>query len=564
MRLCLALLLALPLVGADFVTIPAAQQRVQDPATGFHFPVQTGEFTLSRTEVTQAGYERLMGANPSRYRGPDRPVENVSWFDAIAYANRLSRSEKLSPCYRLPGGERQAACTGYRLPTSAEWAAAFGTADPAGFRSGSYQDPAPLLAREREGTKAVGSGRPNAYGVFNMGGNVWEWCEDWYSPEPALDAIRDPQGPPGGLERVIRGGSFLTGGSQWNKGLLSSRPPESKSRFTGFRLARTVAPALKPALPDAAWLAQFQKRPEAMAPIALNRSPEEIRRSWMRVLGAPDLPARPPSVRAIRALTDPTWNGQLLDLNIDPGFPTRLLVAEPVRKPAGRLPVIIVPYYDVDTPAGADIGGRRFTRGGTRAFARLAAQRGMLAVAVKWYGEADGEGYDEAVFHHAARHPDVTPMGKWVFDLQRVVDYLLTRPDVDPSRIGIIGHSLGGKMALYGSAFEPRIRVIVSSEPGIGLKFSNYQDFWYLGPAIGRLPAGADHHELLALIAPRAFLLIAGESADGDKSWPFLAAAQKLYPQPEFLGLFNHRTGHSPTEESVQLAMEWLERFLRK
>ena len=225
--------------------------------------------------------------------------------------------------------------------------------------------------------------------------------------------------------------------------------------------------------------------------------------------------------------------------------------------------MIIVPFYDVDTPAGADLGGRRYTPGGTRAFARLANQRGFLAVSIKWYGEADAEGYDEAVYQMAKRHPGVTPMGKWTWDLQRVVDYLLTRPDVDAAKIGIIGHSLGGKMALYGAAFEPRIKAIVASEPGISLKFSNYQDFWYLGKAIERLPPDADQHELIAQMSPRPFLLIAGDSADGDKSWPFLAAAQQKYVNKTHLGMINHRSGHSPTEASVQLAMEWLERFLQ-
>jgi len=117
-------------------------------------------------------------------------------------------------------------------------------------------------------------------------------------------------------------------------------------------------------------------------------------------------------------------------------------------------------------------------------------------------------------------------------------------------------------MALYGAAFEPRIKAVVSSEPGISLKFSNYQDFWYFGKAIEKLPKDADQHELIALMSPRPFLLIAGESADGDKSWPYLAAAQQKYPNKTSIGMINHRAGHSPTEASVQLAMEWLERWL--
>ena len=534
------------LAAALLLPIPAGQQTVTDPATGFRLTLHTGAFLLSPTEVTQDEYTRLMGTNPSHHRGPSRPVENVSWHDAIRFANRRSEAEKLTPCYHLPSGRRTPACTGYRLPTSAEWAHALGTPPPDAFRGTGYKDAQTLLAAAANGTRPVAQGKPNAFGIHDMAGNVWEWCEDWYSPAPAVDALRDPEGPPTGVAKVVRGGSILTGGTQWNRTLLNSMEPARRSPFTGFRLARTGTPAQPPLAPPPAY------RHPVPATIP---SPSGF--DWQAFLGTPQLPRRAPSATPIRSFQDPTWNGELLDLAIDPGYPTRILVTSPLRPAPGRLPVVIVPYYDVDTPAGADLGGRRLTPGGTRAFARLAAQRGMIAVSVKWYGEADAEGYDEAVYHLVRRHPRVTPLGKWAFDLQRVVDYLLTRPDVDPQRIGIIGHSLGGKMALYAAAFEPRLRATVSSEPGISRKFSNYEDFWYLGKTIEQLPAAADHHDLLARIEPRPFLLIAGESADGAKSWPFLAA----FPHA---GMINHATGHSPTEESVQNAMDWLERHLRQ
>ena len=549
------LLLAATLSAAEFVPIPPGEQTVKDAATGFQVKIQTGAYLLGVTEVTQQQYTQIMKGNPSHYKGPNRPVENISWHDAITYSNRRSELERLTPCYNLTNGQRRPACAGYRLPTSAEWQNAFDKPNPAAFRHTGYQDAKALETAENPGTRDAGHGPPNKYGIYGMSGNVWEWCEDWYSPEPALDAIRDPQGPPTGVAKVIRGGSFLTGGTQWNRGLLNSLSPRKKSQFTGFRLARSVTPAAKPAPPSEQWLAQFQH--------TATQSVELKLRSWREILGTPKLPAAVPAATAIGAFTDPTWTGQLIDLAIEPNFPTRILITAPVRKPSGRLPVIIVPYYDVDTPAGADLGGRRYTPGGTRAFARLANQRGFLAVSIKWYGEADAEGYDEAVYQMTKRHPGVTPLGKWIWDLQRVVDYLLTRPDVDPANIGIIGHSLGGKMALYGAAFEPRIKAIVSSEPGISLKFSNYQDFWYLGKTIENLPADADQHELIAQMSPRPFLLIAGESADGDKSWPFLAAAQQKYPNKTRVGMINHRSGHSPTEASVQIAMEWLERWLQ-
>jgi len=548
------LLLAATLSAAEFVPIPPGEQMVKDSATGFQVKIQTGAYLLGSTEVTQQQYTDVMKSNPSHYKGPNRPVENVSWHDAILYANRRSVLDRLTPCYNLATGQRRPACTGYRLPTAAEWQNAFDKPDPAAFRNTGYQDTANLFTAEKSETRDAAHGNPNKYGIQGMSGNVWEWCEDWYSPEPALDAIRDPQGPPTGVAKVIRGGSFLTGGTQWNRGLANSMAPNKRSQFTGFRLARTVAPAPKPQPPTAAWLTQFQH--EIKDRIDLKSH------DWLATLGAPKLPAAAPTAVPIRSFTDPTWNGQLIDLAVEPNFPTRILITEPVRKPAGRLPVIIVPYYDVDTPAGADLGGRRYTPGGTRAFARLANQRGFLAVSLKWYGEADAEGYDEAVYQLAKRHPGVAPLGKWIWDLQRVIDYLQTRPDVDATRIGIIGHSLGGKMALYGAAFEPRIKAVVSSEPGISLKFSNYQDFWYFGKAIEKLPKDADQHELIALMSPRPFLLIAGESADGDKSWPYLAAAQQKYPNKTSIGMINHRAGHSPTEASVQLAMEWLERWL--
>lgn len=495
--------------------------------------VSTDEFLIGRTEVTQEEFEKVTGKNPSHYRGGARPVDSVSWFDAVDYLNRRSELEGFSACYALPEGTRRPGCTGYRLPTSAEWAVAAGPPDESAFRGTGYQDESNLLKKEQIGTAPASAGKPNPHGLYGMSGNVWEWCEDWFS--------RDPKAPTPPLARVIRGGSFMTGGTQWNKELLSSMEPHKRSRFTGFRAVRAVTPAA----------------------VRLTRTVDEIRKLWTGVLGVPKLPVRAPGATLVRPVTDAAWTGQLLDLEIDPGFPTRILVAAPAAKPAGRLPVILVPYYDVDTPVGADLGGRRFVPGATRAYARLAVQRGFLAVAVKWYGEADGEGYDEAVFYLNQRHPGVTPLGKWAFDLQRIVDYLGTRDDVDMTRIGMIGHSLGGKMALYGAAFEPRVRAVVSSEPGISLSFSNYGDFWYLGNAIKRLPKDADQHELLALIAPRPFLLIAGESADGAKSLPYLLAVKGLYPNPDHIAMFNHATGHSPTEESVEHAMAWLARFLR-
>jgi len=120
-------------------------------------------------------------------------------------------------------------------------------------------------------------------------------------------------------------------------------------------------------------------------------------------------------------------------------------------------------------------------------------------------------------------------------------------------------------MSLYAAAADERITAVVASELGIGLDFSNYEDYWYFGDYIRNIDKSTDHHELLGLIAPRPFLLIGGDSSDNDKSWYFINAAGEVYSlfdKSQNIGYFNHRTGHSPTVESVRLAVEWLKHFL--
>lgn len=579
-RLCLALLLAL-LPGTRVSAeqgVPIAESgfRQKDAATGFTVTVTVSGFTIDQTEVTQAEYQALTGTNPSFYRGASRPVESVTWFEAVRFANLRSQKEGLPSCYLLPSGALRQGCSGYRLPTAAEWSAAYaeaaGGAGQGDFRQGNHQETRSLLERAKAGTMPVESSAADRRGLRGMAGNVWEWCQDWYAAYPALDQVRDPMGPATGQAKVVRGGSVLTTASQWNKGLLSSMEPQARSRFTGFRLVRSgsAGEAAKPqsgAAEATAWLQQFQAGKPAQATRVLPRTADDSREVWRAALGQAPAPAQF-VFRPLQSFRRATWNGTLADLALQAKgkagttSTVRILVAEPIRKPAGKLPVLLVPFYDADTPMGEPLGGRRGPDGGTRAFGQIAVQQGYLAVAIKWFGEHNGEGYDEAVFQHLQQYPGLTPLGRWIYELQSVVDYLLTRADVDEQRIAMMGHSLGGKMALYGAAFEPRIKATVASEPGISLQFSNYEDFWYLGEQRRKLPADADQDELLSLLAPRPFLLLAGESADGDKSWPFLQAAQARYPQPLHLGMVNHRSGHSPTEASVQQAFAWLRRML--
>jgi fermentation-respiration switch protein FrsA (DUF1100 family) len=157
-------------------------------------------------------------------------------------------------------------------------------------------------------------------------------------------------------------------------------------------------------------------------------------------------------------------------------------------------------------------------------------------------------------------------MDRMLLDGLIAVDLLLAQPLVDPQRIGCIGHSLGAKEVLYLAAFDPRVQVTVSSEGGIGTTFSNWHDPWYLGEAIRQPGFGREHHELLALIAPRPFLLVGGDSSDGDQSWPYIDAALPVYrllgDGPPALGLLNHKQGHSVPSEAFAKMLEWLGTYL--
>lgn len=173
------------------------------------------------------------------------------------------------------------------------------------------------------------------------------------------------------------------------------------------------------------------------------------------------------------------------------------------------------------------------------------------------------------------RYPQWTGMGKMVWDGLRAVDFLLTQPEVDASRLGCIGHSLGAKEALYSLAFDERMTVGVSCEGGVGLPFTNWEAPWYLGERIKTRP-DLEHHQLLALAAPRALLVLGGGlqppaadaragAADFIQDWSYLQAARPAYAlhgAQEKLGLLLHDHGHSVPPEAEEALYGWFERYL--
>jgi formylglycine-generating enzyme required for sulfatase activity len=169
---------------------------------------------MSKLEVTQKEWRDIMGTSPSQFKGDTLPVENVSWEDAVDYCNKKSAKEKLTPCYSGSGDAIKCnfAANGYRLPTEAEWEyAAKGGAASRGYKYIGGDDP-DLLAWYKDNsdtmTHPVGTKKPNELGFYDMGGNVIEWCWDWYADYPAAPQV-DPHGPATGEYKVFRGGTWL-------------------------------------------------------------------------------------------------------------------------------------------------------------------------------------------------------------------------------------------------------------------------------------------------------------------------------------------------------------------
>jgi formylglycine-generating enzyme required for sulfatase activity len=232
-----------------------------------HRVTLTTSFEISTTEVTQGQFEQELGHNPSTFVecGADCPVDRVSWHDAAAYCNRLSRSQGLRPCYACAGnaenpvcdpetgyeGRKIYACAGYRLPTEAEWEYACRAGTSTAYYSGlssscdGWDANASAIGwySANSGTvlHLVGQKQPNAWGVHDLSGSVWEWVHDGFVVDLTAAEAIDPATASASLGRGLRGGSvetpaqLLRSGSRYNYG-----PPESRLRFQGFRCVRSV------------------------------------------------------------------------------------------------------------------------------------------------------------------------------------------------------------------------------------------------------------------------------------------------------------------------------------
>lgn len=288
-----------------------------------------------------------------------------------------------------------------------------------------------------------------------------------------------------------------------------------------------------------------------------------LRQSWQQVLGP--FPSERVPLAVERGPVDdfPTYTRERIGYAIEDGVREDAVLFVPKPMPV-KAPAIVV-FHPTLKAHYAQVAGYDTSMPDKMMGPHLAA-RGYVVICPRCFIFDEGADYKGNVARMQAKHPDWLGITRMTWDGIRAVDFLVSLPTVDANRIGVIGHSLGAKEAIYAAAFDERVKAAVSCEGGIGLALSNWHDVWYLGPKIKEPGFAHDQHELLALAAPRAFLLIGGGSADGDPSKPFIAAAQpvyELYGAGAALRFFNHGQGHKYPPEARKEAEAFLDAHLK-
>jgi len=286
-----------------------------------------------------------------------------------------------------------------------------------------------------------------------------------------------------------------------------------------------------------------------------------IKKRWLDYLGA----IKPnPETPVLKVLSEERQKGiirQYVEYEGEPGIMVRGYLLKPENLQQA-LPGVVALHSTSDNQMLCISGAEK---GKYIQFGFELAQQGFVVFCPQcflWF-KNEGRNWEEQSMHYIKNHPGTTGMAKMLFDAQRAVDVLESLEEVDSSRIGCMGHSLGAKEALYLGAFDERVKTIVSNEGGIGIEMSNWDAVWYLGKEIHAF--GHKHHEVLALAAPKSFLLIGGDSADGEHSRPYIEAVKPvydLYHKRQNLQLKNHGEGHSAVPIAVEWTYDWMKEHL--
>ena len=246
-----------PASSIAMVEIPAGTFTMGDSDNGT-FTCTLSAFRMSKYDITQSQYQAITGTNPSDFSGNSDaascPVEQVTWYDAVEFCNKLSTQDGLTPVYTITGRTPSDGSypitsatvsaawgnTGYRLPTEAQWEYAARAGTTSTYYWGEASDDTTVgqyawFSSNSNATHAVGQKLPNKFGLYDMAGNVLQWCWDWYDSYPS-GSPPDPTGPSSGSNRVIRGGSWDDSSFILTSACRGSSYPSEQFDYFGFRV----------------------------------------------------------------------------------------------------------------------------------------------------------------------------------------------------------------------------------------------------------------------------------------------------------------------------------------
>ena len=298
---------------------------------------------------------------------------------------------------------------------------------------------------------------------------------------------------------------------------------------------------------------------------------------WEQALGTPTKSSHLEvhQVEVLEMFLTPEFKGTVLRQRTGSESWQRILLMEPL-KSMGRTAGVVVPFYDPDRMCGYDLKtkAKLGPERNTAFFGLHLVQQGYVVAAVEAYPfnvltpaeQAASKGgmgvWRDAATKLAKQHPQWTGMGKLTYDTRLAAEVLRGSTSVEPERIAVMGHSLGGKMAFYAGCLDPRFKAVIASDFGIAWDSTNWGDAWYFGSKLKAMRAdGLSHEQLLACAAPTSFFLIAGQYDSQAASGPIMDAARKvhvLYGKEDAVEMFDHHAGHQPSWDSLKSAYLWL------
>jgi len=317
-----------------------------------------------------------------------------------------------------------------------------------------------------------------------------------------------------------------------------------------------------------------------MRETACSAGASKVPATWRKYLDPPaEYVSFPRSVKKVSVYARPDFDVEVYEQGNGPGTMQRVFVAIP-KGAAGKLPAVVAPFYFPEAMLGENpaTGGLECQYSRTtnlshydeiKYMADLARRSYVTASADAYYityperGDGSFSCWNRAGATLSRDWPGWTGVGKLTFDTRLVVDLVENHPMVDPSRIGMTGHSLGGKMAFYAGMIDPRVKVVVASDFGINWDQTNWADVWYWGAkAEEARVAGLSHADLMSASGGKPFLLIAGKYDDAE-SWKTMLSAGGYDAHPLWRQIIHHAQGHRPPHWATEEGYRFLDFHLR-